>query len=910
MKRGGPGLSPLPLLLLACHGLLCGSLRAEEAAFLVTFDHTRLPPSTRCDGSVTAEGCRLVGLEPVLFEYQDTVNGSAWSFSTQGTKQKPGKRAITNQMRRRKGLLIKVRGSGRIRLKTSLGEAAFRSDDVLWQSETRLLGGAVAVQRVPFSERVSPTVAEDEFPAIACDRRGRVWVAWQSWDGKADALVATRREGGRWAEPTRIVDAAGDFYRVRLAPDGDGGVWAVWAELRDGNWDLWARPLPAKPGSKPIRLTSSPGTDFNHRLAASPSGDVWLVWQSQRGGQYDIFLAKLTPAGLASVVQVTDHPANDWEPAIAVAPDGTLFVAWDTYRNGSYDIYLKRIVNGRPSAAIAVACTPSYEAHASIACDAKGRPWIAWDNGGPHWGKHAKPWPLLHRQRRVELCRLDGERKLVPKAPIATCLPPQLRGLWELPRVTFDRGGRPVVLFRSLSPIQRWNVRRNRKEGQSRGIWAYFTTVYDGEKWSRPMLLPGSEGRNDQRPSVAHAPDGRIWVAYAGDGRSRTRAEIPGNNNVFACALPFGGGEAAAIRLTPADKPPSPTDLSEPARKPHQVSIRGQTYSLVYGDTHRHTDISRCNMNHDGSLLDTYRYALDAVRLDFLAISDHDQDILKHRYDRTLRPLQGYMWWRSEKLCDLFHMRGGFIALYGYEHGGSMKNRGGHKNVIYATRGNPCIEDDAPRDLFRALKGRNAVAIPHQLADGGSATDWSQWNPQFETVAEVFQARGSYEFSGCPREARVRRPGHYYWDALAKGRKVGAIASSDHGLTHGAYAGVYVKERTRSGVIEALRARRTFGATDTIVLDFRLGDRFMGEEAVVTQAPTLRAEVRGTAELQRVDIVRNGEFIYTADPDGSSCQFVFTDTALQPGQSAYYCLRCVQKNNELAWSSPIWVTRK
>jgi len=454
------------------------------------------------------------------------------------------------------------------------------------------------------------------------------------------------------------------------------------------------------------------------------------------------------------------------------------------------------------------------------------------------------------------------------------------------------------------------NAIKKQKERQTRGIWSYFATAYGGEAWSRPVLLSGSEGRNDQRPCIAHAPDGRLWVAYAGDGRCRTRAEIPVNNNVFAAALAPGTPEPTSLAAVPAGQAPKPVDLREPERKPHQVTVRGTTYTLVYGDTHRHTDMSRCNMNHDGSLLDTYRYAIDAVALDFIAISDHDQDILKHRYDRKARPLQGYLWWRTEKLVDLFHMREPFIALYGYEHGGSFARRGGHKNIVYAKRGNPCLEVDAPRDLFKALEGRNAIAIPHQLADGGSATDWSQWNPEFETVAEVFQARGSYEFSGCPREARVRRPGHYWWDALAQGVKIGAIASSDHGLTHSAYAGVYVKERTREGVLEAMRARRTFGATDTIVLELRLGDRFMGEEVTVSAPPKLEAAVLGTAELDRVDIVRNGKFAYTLDPDGEAVRFEFADVALQPGQRAYYILRCVQANNELAWSSPLWVTRK
>jgi hypothetical protein len=316
-------------------------------------------------------------------------------------------------------------------------------------------------------------------------------------------------------------------------------------------------------------------------------------------------------------------------------------------------------------------------------------------------------------------------------------------------------------------------------------------------------------------------------------------------------------------------------------------------------------------MNVDGSIQDTYRYALDVAQIDFLGISDHDQDILKHRYDRDQRPLQNYMWWQAEKLADLFHAPPRFTALYGYEHGGSYQVRGGHKNIMYTQRGNPCIEDDSPEDLFKALEGRDAIAIPHQLADGGSAADWNKWNGRWEPVAEMFQARGSYEYLDGPRMAQVQREGNYLWDALAKGVRVGVIASSDHGLTHGAYAGVYAKARTREAVLGAMRARRTYAATDTILLDLRLGDHLMGEELETDASPTLNVRIVGTAPLRRVDIISDGKFVYTRtrEPAAPTDEFeVMLD--MEPGQSSYFYLRCIQENDEMAWSSPIWVTRR
>jgi hypothetical protein len=341
----------------------------------------------------------------------------------------------------------------------------------------------------------------------------------------------------------------------------------------------------------------------------------------------------------------------------------------------------------------------------------------------------------------------------------------------------------------------------------------------------------------------------------------------------------------------------------------HRITVSGQDYTLAYGDTHRHTDISQCGMNRDGSLMDTYRYAMDVVRLDFLAITDHDQDILKHRRGRPIGPLQNYAWWRSEKYCDLFHIEHKFLPLYAYEHGRAGA-QGGHKNVLYMERGHPCYEQDLPAALFKALEGKNAIAIPHQLADGPSATDWSKWNPDFERVAEVFQARGSYEYKGALPQVRVNRDGNYYRDALMMGIQIGAIASSDHGMVHSAYAGVYCKDLSRAGVMEGLRSRRTFGAMDRMVLDFRLGDRLLGEEVEIDAPPTFSVLVESPEPLRLVQIVKNGALVHTAKPGALSCRFDYVDREIRPGRKAWYYVRCEQENDRNGWSSPIWVEWK
>ncbi len=95
-------------------------------------------------------------------------------------------------------------------------------------------------------------------------------------------------------------------------------------------------------------------------------------------------------------------------------------------------------------------------------------------------------------------------------------------------------------------------------------------------------------------------------------------------------------------------------------------------------------------------------------------------------------------------------------------------------------------------------------------------------------------------------------------------------------------------------------------AGERIWLDFRIGKAMMGEEITLRRPPLIEVAAAGTAELEKAEIVRNGETIFCRATSHDRMKFAFVDEKIKKGENYYY-LRVTQVDGETAWSSPIWV---
>ena len=764
-------------------------------------------------------------------------------------------------------------------------------------------------------------------PQVGVDGANRVWVVWsQQLDSNWD-LYARRFDPSepRWGPLTRLSADPLPDVNPRMWSDRRGRLTVAWQGFR------------RRPGANP----SARSHVFLRRL----DGDRWT-----------------------ETIQVTDGDRNDWAPSPAMDSQDVVWVAYDSYRNGSYDVFLAQVVGGRVvRSSIPVAATAAFEARATTAVDTEDRVWVAWESGPRHWGKDngralgdgGIGSPLGgFREPRIA-CFAQG-RWLEPASPLEAVFRPYHT---YQPHVFSDDSGsirvvamerrtggptRDSVLFRKRSYPEYWRGRQD-------GYWSYWVTHLEGERWTAPRLLPNSKGRSSTRMGAALSEDGNLWMTWPTDNRKASYYHRPIRQQVHVGVEPARTGTPAALRERKrTESGPAPhleAELGHLERiANYRTRIGGKEHRLLRGDLHRHTELSWDEGGaNDGSLDDYYRYMLDAASLDFGANTEHQGGAWP------------YWWWYSQKMSDMYHLPGVYVSLFAHERSASYPF--GHRNIFYSDRDRARVipfflkdgvslyafpltpEGDEPADeagllaandtelLFEEVRARGGITIAH-TSGSGMGTDWRHRpEPGVEPVVEIFQgARRSFEAVGAPyawtpaqveaNAARVRpdtgrvpdwienlfriRPDGMVSEAWKRGHKLGVIASSDHVSTHLSYAMVYTHDASRKGLLDAIRKRHTYGATDNIILEVRMGEHFMGDE-FRTEAPLpIVVKARGTAPIQRVDLLRDGEVTQSIQPGRTTVEWEFpeTDFDLQPH---YYHVRLLQEDGMIAWSSPFFV---
>jgi hypothetical protein len=767
----------------------------------------------------------------------------------------------------------------------------------------------------------------------------------------ADQVYVRYYRDKRWSEPIAFTGPKEDLVRCAVAVEADGTVWVAYSARRDGRTDVYARPLRVqfdpfgapkgvpKPGAEE-RLTSDGASNLTPVLATGQAGEVHLAYQRwEKDGKASIGQMVCRKGKWEAAPALAEKDANAWSPSLAAGPSGEIALAADMFRGGDYDV---RVIVGEAKEGADRAAPPfdgwaaasaRFEARPSACYDPQGRLWIAYEEGPEKWGRDygalvTDQGSPLYSERSIRVvCLVDG-KWLRPAADLPTSTNPRPSELagghgwpnyeaaprYSNPRLGLDGGGRLWLTYR-----QKFGSRYSTAPGS---YWLTFATRLDGDHWTDPIEVLHSDGLLDHRCVMLPHLSGALILLHNSDGRYIHPEMVQNRVHVSYLNLP---GEVVEPKLVPVKTESKDLeafrteDAAVRQMRDYRIEAGGKKYQLLRGEFHRHTEIS-FDGGSDGSLEDMFRYAIDTAGMDWIGNGDHDNGAGRE-----------YPWWLTQKWIDALHVAERFTPLFCYER--SVAYPHGHRNCLFARRGVRTlprlaepdrekqvagIHADDTKMLYRYLHETGGICAVHTSATS-MGTDWRDNDPDVEPLVEIYQGdRMSYEKEAAPRAGYEQKSGKkpvniagwypkgYVNLALDKGYRLGFQSSSDHWSTHISYAIFLSEKHDRESLLEAARKRHSYGATDNIVLDARSGDHLMGDAFKAGGPAKLDVHVIGTGPLDRVEVLKDSEVVATLGSGGKEYKGAWTDPK-PSGGTHYYYIRVLQKDGQLAWSSPLWI---
>lgn len=251
------------------------------------------------------------------------------------------------------------------------------------------------------------------------------------------------------------------------------------------------------------------------------------------------------------------------------------------------------------------------------------------------------------------------------------------------------------------------------------------------------------------------------------------------------------------------------------------------------------------------------------------------------------------------------------------------------------------------KKIYKSFTPKELISIPSFTMGKGLDFDFSNFNPEFERVVEIYNAWGSSECTkkeGNPKPILSRGKSGVQeaadgsiQKALQKNCRFGFVAGglddrgaytdffdSDQEQYSPGLTAIITPEHSRASLAEALYNRSCYATTgEHIILGLYVAGASMGSEISTANKQGLLINrhlsgyVAGTTDLKHVELIRNGKVIKTFTADGYSLDFTYDDmTPLEkvafPSKDkappfVYYYLRVTQEDGHMAWSSPIWV---
>ncbi len=746
-----------------------------------------------------------------------------------------------------------------------------------------------------------------DFPSMCINKKGEVFVVYIDRPDNVNPqlIVATRNhEGELDALHTVRSDAVSAFDRPSLAPLRDGCLLVFAAEFK-GGWKIGYLSIQAgKTSGSPVYLDLR-GT-VNIRPAIAVSGETaCIVWESNAGQKRRIYGSLISRgiAGPAVPLSQAGIPAGN--PAVTAAGgDGDFFAAWEAFHEENGDIYGRLYSGGSMDGVERISDDPRIDRNVSVAAATDGTLWLAWESSA---STHTRI--NNYDEQKIVVAQRSGEGLRMPVDLFGEKGPQGGKSLCKRPVILIDSAGRLHLSVRKTA------FTHDGDKVLVGPFWDAEIWTCAGNSWYGPLSheldwgwwRPVSMGMNGTNTLYAAIQEG-IGMTY------RLATESGSKTVVEALEIT---APARSVETVPLEMPDTDFNLAAYIKKyslrlPRQRLDHGeQELNLYWGDLHEHTAMSQCARQFNPPARDLFLNQRDIDGLDFTALTDHGYNHCSRTWAYTREQV------RANFDPNIF------IPLLGVEW---TSEAYGHHNLVFQETSVSEVyhrhyQGKSPLELYEYISQNELcdfISLPHGLSDCSKhyrQIDWSQVHEEHQPLAEIFQARQSYEHAGCPRESPTAkaRPGlakdFYLQDAWENEIIIGTSASPDHGGTSGR-TGVWAADLSPEKLFDAFHKRHTFGTSGAkIALYFASGGALMGDK--VERKPSRKSldftiKVVTESPLDKVVIFRNNQMVHEMPATGNIMEINWTDRSPLKEDRLWYYVRVERADGELAWSSPIW----
>ncbi|MGZ0654791.1 DUF3604 domain-containing protein [Coraliomargarita sp. W4R53] len=346
---------------------------------------------------------------------------------------------------------------------------------------------------------------------------------------------------------------------------------------------------------------------------------------------------------------------------------------------------------------------------------------------------------------------------------------------------------------------------------------------------------------------------------------------------------------------------------------PVQIFTEEPERRLYWGDIHLHTEKSadarvwaHTTSTYEGSYnIGRYRYGLD-----FQANTEH------HGLEQgNYSPAE---WQEMQRITNAANDPGKYATIIANEY----SHAEGDAIAYFKDNSIPFIahpRDNHPVGLYHDLRPTHCALVPHHFAQNMRPFDWDKnYDAELMPVCEIFSNHGRAEcYKNEPHYSNHKVAtieGQTWVDQLQSGKKLGCICSSDDHWARPGTCGLMAawsrSGLTREGVVNALQEPQAcYGTTgDRSILYFDVEER----EA----QPHIQVCAAAGTEIEKLEIIRNGETVYEQVGDSLTMKANWTDTT-KPDACWYYvrltlreqsvCEESMVNRKQFAWSSPVWI---